>query len=79
MKKITMVSVGGNRAVCPYCKKSFKLQNKYFLPRHGFRFERGADYPQHERGNTQYGGCNGSGLEAPRDIVEEKITAANMA
>lgn len=62
-KKVVRISVDGTRAVCPYCKRSFKLQYNR-LPRHGFRFERGSDYPQHEPHNTQNGGCVGSGLEA---------------
>lgn len=72
IKKITQISCGGTHAICPYCRKSFKLQRGLKLPRHGFRFEAGHHYPQHERGNTQYGCCSGSGLEVPREILQQK-------
>lgn len=76
MKNIR-VSYGGTYGMCPYCGKSFRFSRTYYLPRHGFRFERGSQYPQYEHGNTQHGSCSGSGMMAQKEEVDSAITSYN--
>jgi hypothetical protein len=73
MKEITHITIDGKKAMCPHCKKTFKLRDKYFLPRHGFSFEQSGQYPQHERGNTQKGECRGSGMMADKSVVDLRL------
>ena len=52
-----------------------KLVDKYYLPRHGHRFDVGfTNHPQHEKGNTQdCNYCPGTGLEINNDVINARL------
>jgi hypothetical protein len=55
------ITMDGKHVWCPYCDRTRKITNSK-ISRHGFLFEKGSEFPQHEKGNEQFGECPGSGI-----------------
>ena len=64
------ITLDRKRACCPVCHRQFRLKDKYFIPRHGFKFEKDSGVYQSIRGNHQHGRCSGSGAEMPHELID---------